>query len=99
MKLVIMVECDVIGNLVLNYMSLLFVDLNCLIDHTIKVEESHSSRLSSLLVKIKMHLKRFVNYLSSFADNDGRLTGNDAVKFFSLSQLPRAELKQVLLKF
>lgn len=30
------------------------------------------------------------------ADNDGRLTGNDAVKFFSLSQLPRAELKQVL---
>lgn len=29
------------------------------------------------------------------ADGDGRLTGNDAVKFFSLSQLPRAELKQV----
>ncbi|KAG0621415.1 hypothetical protein M758_3G018000 [Ceratodon purpureus] len=29
------------------------------------------------------------------ADGDGRLTGNDAVKFFSLSQLPRTELKQV----
>jgi hypothetical protein len=29
------------------------------------------------------------------ADNDGRLTGDDAVKFFSLSQLPKAELKQV----
>lgn len=29
------------------------------------------------------------------ADGDGRLTGDDAVKFFSLSQLPRAELKQV----
>jgi EH domain-containing protein 1 len=29
------------------------------------------------------------------ADGDGRLTGDDAVKFFSLSRLPRAELKQV----
>ncbi|KAG0554897.1 hypothetical protein M758_12G131500 [Ceratodon purpureus] len=29
------------------------------------------------------------------ADNDGRLTGDDTVKFFSLSQLPRADLKQV----
>jgi len=29
------------------------------------------------------------------ADNDGRLTGSDAVKFFSLSQLPRSDLKQV----
>lgn len=28
-------------------------------------------------------------------DADGRLTGADAVKFFSLSQLPRGELKQV----
>ncbi|CAK9217756.1 unnamed protein product [Sphagnum troendelagicum] len=28
-------------------------------------------------------------------DADGRLTGPDAVKFFSLSQLPRADLKQV----
>ncbi|KAL2608153.1 hypothetical protein R1flu_026726 [Riccia fluitans] len=28
-------------------------------------------------------------------DQDGRLTGPDAVKFFSLSQLPRADLKQV----
>ncbi|XP_024363827.1 EH domain-containing protein 1 [Physcomitrium patens] len=28
-------------------------------------------------------------------DGDGRLTGNDAVKFFSISELPRAELKQV----
>jgi len=31
------------------------------------------------------------------ADADGRLTGPDAVKFFSLSQLPRADLKQVCL--
>lgn len=30
-----------------------------------------------------------------FVDGDGRLTGNDAVKFFSLSALPRQELKQV----
>jgi EH domain-containing protein 1 len=30
-------------------------------------------------------------------DADGRLTGPDAVKFFSLSQLPRADLKQVCL--
>lgn len=29
------------------------------------------------------------------ADGDGRITGNDAVNFFSLSQLPRQELKQV----
>ncbi|KAG0555511.1 hypothetical protein KC19_12G174300 [Ceratodon purpureus] len=29
------------------------------------------------------------------AGNDGRLTGDDTVKFFSLSQLPRADLKQV----
>ena len=29
------------------------------------------------------------------ADGDGRITGNDAVKFFSLSQLSRQELKQV----
>ncbi|KAJ7544017.1 hypothetical protein O6H91_09G061700 [Diphasiastrum complanatum] len=29
------------------------------------------------------------------ADGDGRVTGSDAVKFFSLSQLPKSDLKQV----
>ncbi|CDY29816.1 BnaC05g31740D [Brassica napus] len=29
------------------------------------------------------------------ADGDGRITGNDAIKFFSMSNLPRPELKQV----
>lgn len=30
-------------------------------------------------------------------DGDGRLTGNDAIKFFSMSNLPRPDLKQVSL--
>ncbi|KAG2317539.1 hypothetical protein Bca52824_020661 [Brassica carinata] len=29
------------------------------------------------------------------SDGDGRITGNDAIKFFSMSNLPRPELKQV----
>ena len=35
------------------------------------------------------------NWRDHVTDADGRLTGADAVKFFSLSQLPRGELKQV----
>ena len=35
------------------------------------------------------------NWQDHVTDADGRLTGADAVKFFSLSQLPRGELKQV----
>jgi len=37
--------------------------------------------------------RQWFDYADS--DADGRLTGADAVKFFSLSQLPRGELKQV----
>eukprot|EP01018_Ginkgo_biloba_P014240 Gb_12846 [translate_table: standard] len=37
--------------------------------------------------------ERWFQYVD--ADGDGRVTGNDAVKFFSLSQLSRPELKQV----
>lgn len=37
--------------------------------------------------------QRWFEYVD--ADGDGRITGNDAVKFFSLSQLSRPELKQV----
>ncbi|XP_022159417.1 EH domain-containing protein 1-like [Momordica charantia] len=29
------------------------------------------------------------------SDGDGRITGNDAIKFFSMSALPRQDLKQV----
>lgn len=29
-------------------------------------------------------------------DGDGRITGNDATKFFAMSKLSRQELKQVL---
>lgn len=32
-----------------------------------------------------------------WADGDGRITGNDAITFFSMSNLPRPELKQVKL--
>lgn len=31
-----------------------------------------------------------------YADGDGRITGNDAIKLFSLSNLSRPELKQVV---
>lgn len=35
-------------------------------------------------------------YLCTCLDNDGRITGNDATKFFAMSNLSRSELKQVL---
>jgi EH domain-containing protein 1 len=31
----------------------------------------------------------------SDSDGDGRITGNDAIKFFTMSNLPRPELKQI----
>jgi hypothetical protein len=40
-----------------------------------------------------------LNLVLEWADADGRLTGPDAVKFFSLSQLPRSELKKVCCPF
>lgn len=44
----------------------------------------------------QMFLMRIYDiHLKNYADGDGRITGNDAVKFFSLSQLSRPELKQV----
>lgn len=33
------------------------------------------------------------------SDGDGRITGNDAIKFFSMSTLPRQDLKQVWVLF
>lgn len=32
----------------------------------------------------------------ALSDGDGRITGSDAIKFFALSNLPRPDLKQVL---
>ncbi|GFZ07399.1 EPS15 homology domain 1 [Actinidia rufa] len=37
--------------------------------------------------------EEWFNYADS--DSDGRITGNDAIKFFGMSNLPRPELKQV----
>lgn len=34
-------------------------------------------------------------YGSAIEDGDGRLTGNDALKFFAMSNLSKPELKQV----
>lgn len=42
-----------------------------------------------------MYLNPIVSLSVNDPDQDGRLTGPDAVKFFGLSQLQRAELKQV----
>lgn len=36
---------------------------------------------------------------SFISDGDGRITGNDAIKFFSMSTLPRQDLKQVRVLF
>lgn len=34
-------------------------------------------------------------FLFACSDNDGRITGSDAIKFFSMSNLSRQDLKQV----
>lgn len=37
----------------------------------------------------------FVCFFVFYTDSDGRITGSDAIKFFSMSNLPRQDLKQV----
>lgn len=44
----------------------------------------------------KEHRKIYEDWFSfADSDGDGRITGNDAIKFFSMSSLPRQDLKQV----
>ncbi|KAJ8636104.1 hypothetical protein MRB53_010371 [Persea americana] len=44
----------------------------------------------------KEHQKIYQEWFSyADSDNDGRITGNDAIKFFAMSNLPRPDLKQV----
>ncbi|XP_058210099.1 EH domain-containing protein 1 isoform X4 [Rhododendron vialii] len=44
----------------------------------------------------KEHQKIYEEWFTyADSDGDGRITGNDAIKFFSLSNLPRPDLKQV----
>lgn len=44
----------------------------------------------------KEHQKIYEEWFSfADSDSDGRITGNDAIKFFSMSNLPRPDLKQV----
>lgn len=44
----------------------------------------------------KEHEKIYQEWFSfADSDNDGRITGNDAIKFFGMSNLPRQDLKQV----
>ncbi|XP_052489742.1 EH domain-containing protein 1-like isoform X4 [Gossypium raimondii] len=44
----------------------------------------------------KEHQKIYQEWFNfADSDNDGRITGNDAIKFFGMSNLPRPDLKQV----
>lgn len=54
---------------------------------------THNRFSFSLIYHQDVH--RFV--FSFRVDGDGRVTGNDAIQFFSMSHLSRAELKQVSL--
>lgn len=45
--------------------------------------------------KFKMGFGYILTCQLGFADSDGRLTGSDAIKFFSMSGLSRQDLKQV----
>lgn len=46
---------------------------------------------------VRTKFKSLILLIILFIDGDGRVTGNDATKFFALSKLPRQELKQVLI--
>ncbi|RWR76284.1 EH domain-containing protein 1-like protein isoform X2 [Cinnamomum micranthum f. kanehirae] len=51
---------------------------------------------SSISSCSKEHQKIYQEWFScADSDNDGRITGNDAIKFFAMSNLPRPDLKQV----
>jgi hypothetical protein len=44
----------------------------------------------------KEHQKIYSEWFAfADSDGDGRITGPDAIKFFGMSRLPRADLKQV----
>lgn len=55
--------------------------------------EIMAKRSNDILKHDEKVYQRWFEYVD--ADGDGRITGDDAVKFFSLSQLSRPELKQV----
>ncbi|TYG72831.1 hypothetical protein ES288_D04G051200v1 [Gossypium darwinii] len=45
----------------------------------------------------KEHQKIYQEWFNfADSDNDGRITGNDAIKFFGMSNLPRPDLKQLV---
>lgn len=55
--------------------------------------EIDSGQISSCSKQNQMIYQEWFNFADS--DSDGRITGNDAIKFFSMSNLPRPDLKQV----
>ncbi|XP_057484745.1 EH domain-containing protein 1-like [Actinidia eriantha] len=55
--------------------------------------EIHSSPINRCSKEHQKIYQEWFNYADS--DGDGRITGNDAIKFFAMSNLPRPDLKQV----
>lgn len=55
--------------------------------------EIDSGSISSCSKQNQMIYQEWFNFADS--DSDGRITGNDAIKFFAMSNLPRPDLKQV----
>ncbi|CBI26690.3 hypothetical protein VitviT2T_029902 [Vitis vinifera] len=55
--------------------------------------EIDSGPISSCSKQNQMIYQEWFNFADS--DSDGRITGNDAIKFFAMSNLPRPDLKQV----
>ncbi|PSR95586.1 EH domain-containing protein [Actinidia chinensis var. chinensis] len=55
--------------------------------------EIYSAPISKCSKEHQKIYEEWFNYADS--DSDGRITGNDAIKFFGMSNLPRPELKQV----
>lgn len=55
--------------------------------------EIDSGQISSCSKQNQMIYQEWFNFADS--DSDGRITGNDAIKFFAMSNLPRPDLKQV----
>lgn len=55
--------------------------------------EIDSGQISSCSKQNQMIYQEWFNFADS--DSDGRITGNDATKFFAMSNLPRPDLKQV----
>lgn len=53
----------------------------------------------NLFVMFSNFLTIYLWCFLAISDGDGRLTGPDAIKFFSFSNLPRQDLKQVFNPF